>query len=64
MFVDYAGSVMGMVMGETDQEQKDVQRNIYLKNERLYILRFNNLQILQKLDSVIDVIYRAVKERM
>ncbi len=49
---------------ETDQEQKDVQRDIYLKNEGLYILRFNNLQVLQELDSVMEVIYQAVKERM
>ena len=49
---------------ETDQEQKDIQRDIYLKNEGLYILRFNNLQVLQELDSVMEVIYRAVKERL
>ncbi len=41
---------------ETDQEQKDLQRDIYLKNEGLYILRFNNLQVLQELDSVMDKI--------
>jgi very-short-patch-repair endonuclease len=49
---------------ETGQEQKDVQRDIYLKNEGLYILRFNNLQVLQELDSVMEVIYQAVKERI
>ncbi|MEA3488922.1 MAG: DUF559 domain-containing protein [Candidatus Omnitrophota bacterium] len=49
---------------ETDQEQKDAQRDIYLKNEGLYVLRFNNLQVLQELDSVMEVIYQAVKERL
>ena len=49
---------------ETGQEQKDTQRDIYLKNEGLYILRFNNLQVLQELDSVMEVIYQVVKERL
>jgi very-short-patch-repair endonuclease len=49
---------------ETYQEQKDAQRDIYLKNEGLYIVRFNNLQVLQELDSVMEVIYQAVKERL
>jgi very-short-patch-repair endonuclease len=49
---------------ERDTEQKDVQRDIYLKNEGLYILRFNNLQVLQELGSVMEVIEQAVKERM
>ena len=47
-----------------DKERKDVQRDIYLKKEGLYILRFNNLQVLQELDSVMEVIEQAVKERM
>ncbi|MEA3489056.1 MAG: DUF559 domain-containing protein [Candidatus Omnitrophota bacterium] len=49
---------------ETDQEQKDAQRDIYLKNEGLYVLRFNNLQVLQELDPVMEVFYQAVKERL
>ncbi|MCK4533741.1 endonuclease domain-containing protein [bacterium] len=49
---------------ESDQEQKDAQRDIYLKNKGLCVLRFNNLQVLQELDSVMEVIYLAVKERM
>ena len=46
---------------ETDQEQKDAQRDIYLKNKGLCVLRFNNLQVLQELDSVMEVIYQTVK---
>ena len=49
---------------ETAQEQKDAQRDIYLKNKGLYVLRFNNLQVLQELDSVMEVIYQAVEERI
>ena len=49
---------------ETDQEQKDAHRDIYLKNEGLFVLRFNNLQFLQELDSVMEVIYQTIKERL
>ena len=49
---------------ETDQKQKDAQRARYLKNKGLYVLRFNNLQVLQELDFVMEVIYQAVKERL
>ena len=49
---------------ESDKEQKDAQRDIYLKNKGLCVLRFNNLQVLQEVDSVMEVIYQAVKERI
>ncbi len=49
---------------ETEQEQKDAQRDVYLKNKGLYVLRFNNLQVLQEMNSVMEVIYQTVKERL
>ena len=49
---------------EEDARQKDVLRDKYLKNQNLSILRFNNLQVLQELDSVVEVIYQEVKGRM
>ena len=44
--------------------QKDAQRDKYLENQNLSVLRFNNLQVLQKLDSVVEVIYQTVKGRL
>ena len=49
---------------EEGAEQKDAQRDKYLKNQNLSILRFNNLQVLQELDSVVEVIYKEVKGRL
>ena len=49
---------------ELDKERKDAQRDIYLKDKGLCVLRFNNLQVLQELDSVMEVIYQTVKERL
>ena len=49
---------------EESAEQKDAQRDKYLKNQNLSVLRFNNLQVLQELDSVVEVIYQTVKGRL
>ncbi len=49
---------------ELDKERKDAQRDKYLKNKGLSVLRFNNLQVLQELDSVMEVIEQVVKERI
>ena len=49
---------------EPGQKQKDIQRDVYLKNKGLYILRFNNLQVLQEMNSVMEVIYQMVEERL
>ena len=46
---------------DEDVEQKDVQRDKYLKSQDLSVLRFNNLQVLQEMDSVVEMIYQAVK---
>ena len=49
---------------EKEIEQKDVKRDKYLKNQNLFVLRFDNLQVLQELDSVVEMIYQTVKERL
>ena len=42
--------------------QKDIQRSAVLEQEGLRVLRFDNLQVLQELDSVVEVIFRALLE--
>jgi len=49
---------------EEEPQQKDAQRDKYLKNQNLSVLRFNNLQVLQELDSVVEEIYQTVKGRL
>ena len=48
---------------EEKQEQQDAQRDKYLKDQGLYVMRFNNIEVLRELDSVMEEIYRVVKER-
>ncbi|MBI5426797.1 MAG: DUF559 domain-containing protein, partial [Nitrospinae bacterium] len=43
--------------------QKDRQRDAYLKSRGLEVLRFDNLQVLRKLDAVMETIFRAMVER-
>jgi very-short-patch-repair endonuclease len=45
---------------EKDQMQRDVKRDAYLSNLGLKVLRFDNLQVLQSIDSVMDVIFEAI----
>ena len=42
--------------------QKDEDRSAVLENRGLRILRFNNLQVLQELDAVVEVIFQALPE--
>ena len=49
---------------EEGMRQKDARRDKYLKNQNLSIFRFNNLQVLKELDSVVEVIYQEVKGRL
>jgi very-short-patch-repair endonuclease len=42
--------------------QKDEDRSAVLENQGLRILRFNNLQVLQELDAVVEVIFQALPE--
>ena len=48
----------------SNQADMDVQRDTYLMNHGLVILRFNNLQVLTELDGVMEVIYKTVEERL
>ena len=43
---------------------KDAARDKFLKSQGLDVLRFNNLQVLKEIDSVGEVIYDAVVERI
>ena len=45
------------------QIEKDKSRDDYLKNLGLQVLRFDNLQIMQSLDSVLEEIYNAIQAR-
>ena len=49
---------------DEDHEEKDMERDGYLKNQGLEVLRFDNLEVLQEIDSVMEVIYTAVKGRL
>ena len=49
---------------EEDPQKKDAQRDQYLKNQNLSVLRFNNLQVLQELDSVLEENYQTVRKRL
>ena len=48
---------------EEKQEQQDAQRDKYLKDQGLYVMRFNNIEVLRELDSVMEEIYRVVKKK-
>jgi len=40
--------------------QKDIRRDAHLENLGLKVLRFDNFQVLQSIDSVLDVIFDAI----
>lgn len=42
--------------------QKDIQRRATLERQGLRVLRFNNLQVLQELDSVVEAIFQTLLE--
>jgi very-short-patch-repair endonuclease len=45
-----------------DNIQKDKKRSAVLESQGLRILRFNNLQVLQELDAVVEAIFQALPE--
>ena len=49
---------------DEEQERRDKRRDVCLKSQGLEVLRFNNLQILQETDSVMEVIYKVVEGRL
>ena len=49
---------------DTDNVERDAQREYYLASVGVRVLRFNNLQVLQELDAVVEVIFQAVAKSM
>jgi very-short-patch-repair endonuclease len=45
------------------QAEHDTRRTAYLKRQRLRVLRFTDREVLLELDSVVEKIFQAVKER-
>ncbi|MBI2345934.1 MAG: DUF559 domain-containing protein [Deltaproteobacteria bacterium] len=46
------------------QIKKDKQRDEYLRDQGLTVLRFDNLQVLQEIDGVMEAIFQVVTERL
>jgi very-short-patch-repair endonuclease len=49
---------------ERDFTQQDAQRDEYLTDHGLLVLRFSNLQVLQELDAVVDAIFQRLKNAL
>ena len=49
---------------DLDHEENDAKRDAYLASAGLGVLRFSNTQVLRELDAVVNVISRALMERM
>ena len=47
---------------EPEYMHYDAQRTAYLEGQGLRVLRFNNLEVLQELEAVMETIYQAVQE--
>lgn len=47
---------------ENDHAEKDAKRDTSLTNQGLRVLRFDNMQVLQKTEAVVEVIFRTVEE--
>ena len=43
-------------------KQNDQERDTYLTNAGLQVLRFGNMQVLQKIDTVVDAILKALSK--
>jgi very-short-patch-repair endonuclease len=49
---------------ETDHAKKDLARKRDLQNQGLLVLRFDNLQVLQEIEGVLERIYGTVARRL
>jgi very-short-patch-repair endonuclease len=47
-----------------DRAIRDKQRDTYLSNLGVLVLRFNNLQVLRETDAVVEVIWNTLSERL
>jgi very-short-patch-repair endonuclease len=45
---------------QSDYAQEDAQRDAYLADQGLLVLRFSNLQVLQELDAVVALIFQRL----
>jgi very-short-patch-repair endonuclease len=49
---------------EGEHVTQDAQRDAYLQCQGLQVLRFHTTDVLQKLDEVVEVIYRVMKDKI
>jgi very-short-patch-repair endonuclease len=49
---------------ESEQAEKDWHRDEYMATVGLRVLRFNSREVLEETDEVVEVIYRAIAERL
>lgn len=63
-FYSYAAKLVIEVDGgqhfETAQQEYDRKRDLFLEQRGLKILRFNNLEVLQNIDGVLEAIHRVL----
>ncbi len=45
---------------EANHLEKDRQRDSFLRGQRLQVLRFTNLQVLQEMDGVLELIFKVI----
>lgn len=48
---------------EPENAKNDIERDRYLSEMGLLVVRFSNLQVLQETDAVVEAIYRVIEER-
>jgi len=49
---------------EPEYMQRDLARDAYLNTQKLKVLRFDNLQVLQETDAVLEVIFDELQKRI
>ena len=47
---------------DPEYAQKDARRTATLEDQGIRVLRFNNLQVLQELDAVVEAIFQALSD--
>ncbi len=69
--VDFYAPSTGLVIevdgsqhGDADQSEKDKQRDEYLQDQGLTVLRFNSREVLLEIDAVVQKIYQEIESRL
>ena len=69
--VDFYAPRVGLVIEfdgsqhlEGEHVSQDTQCDAYLRQQGLRVLRFTNIEVLRRLDEVVEVIFRAMEERV